>query len=120
MAETLEQVLADEREDAAVLRRNRHTHEADIIERICARVSMAARDWMEFISERDAQLRSNKSVAWLRTRFPMWEREGLARHHPDKLHERQYRRVIIPRHVDVDAVRADAERQARDGEDVAA
>lgn len=112
MTESLEQALADERENAAVLRRNGYAKDARIIERICQRVHEAAEDYVTFIPEADAMLRSGNAREWLRNRFPAWEREGLARWNPTGKKQRQYRRCIVPRRANTEAARADAMREA--------
>lgn len=113
MAESLEQVLADERGDAAVLRRRGHAKEAELIERICDRVADAAVDFITFISESDAMLRSGKGVDYFKSRFGSWEREGLARRSPTDRRKRQYLRAIVPRRQNLDAIRKDAEETAQ-------
>lgn len=112
MSETLEQAIADERGDAAVLRRRGHLKEAELIERLCDRFAAAAEDYITFVSEPDAQLRSGKSSEWLRARFGSWEKEGLARWSPSGRRQRQYRRCVVPQRTNLEAVRADAERTA--------
>lgn len=112
MSETLEQAITDERGDAAVLRRRGHGKEADLIERLCDRFAAAAEDYITFISEADAQLRSGNSKDWFRNRFVAWEREGLARWNPHGRRQRQYRRCIVPQRTNLEAVKADASRTA--------
>lgn len=99
---TLEHVLADEREQAEVLRRNNHAHDAILIERVCDRVEEATADFLTWLSEPNAQLRSGRSAAWLRSQFPEWEASGHARTRNGK---REYRRIIVPqrRHREVAA-----------------
>lgn len=87
-------ILADLRSDAAVLRRSGHKSEADMCERIASDVAGAAEEWITFLSEADAIIRSGRSKGWLRGRFAEWERDGHARL-VGKV--RQYRQAIIPR-----------------------
>jgi hypothetical protein len=110
---TLEQVLADERGQAAVLRAKGHPHDAALLEALCDRVADAAEDYIRFISESDARLRSGWSVDRLKGRFPQWEREG---HAEKRGRERYYRQLVIPQRVNPSAVRAEAR---RDGESAA-
>ena len=114
MPELLEQVLADEREDVAVLRRKGDPRTAEILERVLDRVARAAEPFTTWLSEKDAMLRSGKAVPWLRDRFPMWERQGLARRDPVHPRKRQYLECIVPVRLNLDAVRADAARAAAD------
>ena len=89
----IEQVIADEREQANILRANGHVGEARIIERICGRVSESLREFLTWLSESDARLRSGRSVEWLRGRFAEWASEGMAE---VRRNRRYYRAVIIP------------------------
>lgn len=102
MSENLEQVLADERGQAQVLRHNGHAHDADLIERVCDRVSSAAEDYLRFLEESDAQLRSNRSTDWLRSQFPKWEQQGNAKKVAGR---RYYRMLVIPQRVNLSAAR---------------
>lgn len=111
MTETLEQVLADERGDAAVLRRQGHVHQAEQLERICDRVSAAAEEFLRFLSEPQARSRSNKSTEWLRGRFAEWSAQG----HAKKLNGvRYYRMIVIPTRANVSAAREEGRRAARE------
>lgn len=105
---TLEQVLADARGDAAVLRRHGQASVADALERLADAVAASAEDWLVFLSETDAHLRSGLSERWLRSRFSQWEREGHAR---VKGGEHQYRACVIPRRARIGAA-AERGRQA--------
>jgi hypothetical protein len=59
------------------------------------RTEEAAEEWLGWINEGLATLRSGKSVAWLRAQFPAWERDG----HAKLVHRglRHYRECVIPR-----------------------
>lgn len=98
----LEQVLADARGDAAVLRRAGHTADAQLIERICDQVANAAEDYLRWLTEEDAALRSGRSLTWIRSRFSEWEREGHARRDGRR---RLYRQVVIPQRANPTAAR---------------
>lgn len=111
MSETLEQVLADERGDAAVLRRQGHAGQAEAIERICDRVSAAAEEYLRFVSEPQAKSRSNKSTEWLRARFPEWMAQG----HAKKIGAvRYYRMIVVPMRANISAAREEGRRAARE------
>lgn len=109
MPDTLEQVLADERGDAAVLRRNGHDREAELIERVCERVSRAAEEYLRFMSEPDARLRTNRSVEYLRNRFAEWESQG---HAYKKGTTRYYRMLVLPPRANLSAAREEGRRAA--------
>ena len=98
----LEQVLADARGDAAVLRRAGHAADAELIERICHEVARAAEDYLRWLTEEDAALRSGRSLTWIRSRFSEWEREGHARREGRR---RMYRQVVIPQRANPTAAR---------------
>ena len=113
MSESLEQVLADARGELPFMRKRRGAWDAQAVEDFIDRVARAAHEYMTFISEQDAVIRSNRAPAWLRARYPLWERMGHARRNPSKPRERQYRLVIIPLAAQTEAARADARREAR-------
>lgn len=93
MADSIERVIADEREQAAILRANGHQTDARIIERVCERVAESLREYLTWLSEPDARLRSGRSVEWLRGRFAEWASEGMAEVRGGR---RYYRAVIVP------------------------
>ncbi len=100
-------ILESYRDDAKVLRRAGHDSEATLVERLCKEVEQAAGPWLTWLSETQAMLRSNRSRAWLRSRFADWERDGNAR---VRLRDRQYREAIIPQHhAVIDAATAGTE-----------
>lgn len=91
---SLEEILATEREDAAVLRRRGHARDADLIDGLLDRVVMAAEDFITWLDEPDAVTRSGHVASWLRKQFPAWRSEGHAR--TNERGVRQYRKCIIP------------------------
>lgn len=91
---SLEQVLADWREEAAILRRAGHPTEADLREKMARQVGDAAAEYLEWITEEDAMARSGRGIEFFRTRFPGWERDGHAKKQGRKRH---YRMLIVPR-----------------------
>jgi hypothetical protein len=99
---TLEQVLADAREDAAALRRHGHKHDAELIEALCDKVADAAFEYLNWLTEGEAKLRSGHSAEYLRARFPQWLEQGLARWDGKK---RQYRAVCVPQRGNREAAR---------------
>lgn len=100
---SLETVLADWREKASTLRSVRHAHDAELIDAICDDVAKSAEEYLQFLGETDAMIRSGKSADWLRSRFEDWAKDG----HAEKREGRRfYRAVVIPRRVDLEAARA--------------
>lgn len=91
---TLEQVIADAREEAAVIRRSGNTGQADYVERLLDRVSGAAEDYLRWIKEPDAMIKSGLAERTLRRRFRELLDCGLARYGPNR--EREYRSIAVP------------------------
>lgn len=107
----LSQVLADAREDAALLRKHGHPEQADSIAKLCDAVAESARDYLWWLSESEAVLRSGRAIRWLRTRFREWESTGNARR--DGKGTRQYRALVIPQRVHKSAAREAGREAAR-------
>lgn len=96
----LEEVLADFREDAKIADRIGDGRVAELLTRMVDRVAKAAADYLVFLAESEARLRSGKSIDWLRHRFPEWERQG---HAFRKGRQRFYRTLIVPIRANVSA-----------------
>ena len=107
---TLEQVLADATEDANRLRLHGHKVQADSIDRVVQAVREAAEDYLTFMSEKDAALRSGRSPSWLKGRFDQWQRDGHARM---KGGRREYRTLIVPQAVNLISAREAGRAAAR-------
>jgi hypothetical protein len=106
---TLEEILASEREDAAVLRARGLADRAADIERVCDRVQESLGNYLRWLSETEAILWSGRSAKYLRDRFAGWVAQGDAR----KVgRNRQYRASAIPRNVDVAGLRQRARQEA--------
>jgi hypothetical protein len=103
--ESLEEVLADERGRAQVLRSAGHDREAENLDRLLDRVRTAAVDYLDWLTEPEARLRSGKSVEWLRARFAAWAAAGHARHDAQSRGKRLYRQLIVPRRANESAAR---------------
>lgn len=108
MPETLETVLADTRADADVLDRTGHAHDAELLRALAARVEAAAEDFLVWLSEPDARLRSGKSAEWLRGRFGEWAADG---HAEMRGAHRYFRLIVIPRRADTEAAREEGRRR---------
>lgn len=111
MSDTLEQVLADEREEAAVLRRNGHAQEAANRERILDRIQAAAEPFLRFHAEGDAMMFSGRARAWLRQRFAAWAAMGHARRIGGV---REYRECVLP-HRTPESIAREAGRRGERG-----
>ena len=107
---SLEQVLADAREEAAILKRNGHVTQAQSMARLCDDVARAAEPWLRKLTEADAHTKSGRSIRWLRAMAPQWEALGLAERNGRAW---LFRDCIIPQRMHPSAAREDARRQAR-------
>lgn len=103
MTETLEQVIADARGEAAVLRSHGHTTQAKSIEALADRVADSMRAYLSMMSDSEAALRSGWSVHRLRGRFAEWEAAGFAT--LDARGKRRYRECIVPTRDEKSAAR---------------
>jgi hypothetical protein len=113
MSETLEDVIAAARREIPILEKRGGIDVANALNEYVTRVSAATEDYRTFISEKEAVIRSDKSVPWLRARFAEWQRQGNARHNPTNPRERQYRRLIVPVAARISSAQADAVQTAR-------
>ena len=109
---TLEQVLADAREEIATLRRYGQTDVADAVGAIVDRIGAELREYLTWHDEKGAALMSGKGPGYFASRFEDWEARGLAR--SPRRGVRQYREVVIPKRARLSEVQADAERAARE------
>jgi hypothetical protein len=103
----LERVLADFREDAAVLRRRGHASQADTIESVCNAVRDAAIDFVTWISEGEAMMRSGRGADYFRSRRQLWSEDGLAEQRGRTWY---YRRCVVERRKLASITRAEARR----------
>ncbi|HET7552228.1 MAG TPA: hypothetical protein VFK04_13130 [Gemmatimonadaceae bacterium] len=110
MAETLEQVLSDLREEAQVLRKHHDTRVADVMDAITDRIKTAAEDYITWLEEDDAMLRSAHQRRWFRNQYPTWAAEGNAKKEGGKYY---YRQIIVPQRANLSAAREDAREMAR-------
>lgn len=108
MGMTLEQVLADAREDAAVLRAHGHPVQAKSVEDVVERVAGVMRGFLAILSEKEAMLRSGKGVDFFRGKFAEWESRGLAM--LDTRGRRTYREIVVPVRPDLERARLAGER----------
>jgi hypothetical protein len=100
----LEQIIADAREDAAVLKRNGHPEQAQSIEQLCAQVEGAAEDYIRKISLEDARLKSGLSLRQLRRRFRELTDCGMAEIGPKG--EMLFRACAVPQRAATSTQRA--------------
>jgi hypothetical protein len=110
----LEQLFADVLSEAAVLHAHREKFSPERIEAFVRDVKLCLTDYLTFISEPEAIVRSAHSATWFRQRFPEWERQGHARWSPKNKKQRTYRVMIVPLASDENDIRAAARRAAQD------
>lgn len=103
---TPEQVLSRASADIDALRRRGFGADADRLGKLVAEFRTAL-DPIALVPEHDAQLRSGKTRAWLRSRFPNWEQVGAAAWIDG---ERHYRLCVLPTRLARAAGMDDAER----------
>lgn len=108
----LEVVLATAHEEAEILKRNGHVAEAEARRRLLADIESSAVDYLKWLTESEAALRSGKSPAWFRQRFPQWLAQNLARHDELKPKVRMYRQCVVPMKANVEAAREEARQAA--------
>lgn len=90
---TLEQVIADAREELEIVKRAGHKEQAEYIDQLLNRIVAAAEDYLKWISEPDAILKSGLAERTLRRRFRELLECGLARYNG---REREYRAIAVP------------------------
>lgn len=108
----LEQLLADWRGDAQVLRRRGDSRLAEQLERCADEATAAAEDYIRWLTEDDARLRSGWSLRRLSSHFPAWERQGHARREGKG---RLYRMLIVPQRANASAALEAGRRAASEG-----
>lgn len=106
----LETVLADAREEAAILRVHSHKAQADSIEKVCDAVATSMADYLAWMNEAEAMLYTGRRQPYLRERFAAWELKGLARWDG---HRRLYRRLVLPHRGNAESAREAGRRAAR-------
>jgi hypothetical protein len=97
--------------DAAVLRRNGESRLADALDRCADEATDAAAEWLTWLSESDAELRSGRARGWFRARRDVWRRDGHARQIARGKWE--YRAAIVPRRADLATAAAEGRAAAR-------
>ena len=103
----LEVVIADLREEATILRTNGHAAQASTLTRALDEVVLSAREFLEWISEGEAKLRSGRGDDYFRARRETWAEDGLAEKRKKVWY---YRRCAIERRKLTSITRAEARR----------
>ena len=100
MTPTLESVLANARHDAASYRRRGDARMADVLESLAAEVADACEDYLRFLDEPTAILRSGHLAPWFRKRRAEWAASGNARRTGRRWY---YRALVVPQRGNTDA-----------------
>ena len=109
----LEQVLADLHEDLQALRRRGVALvPVEQLEHFADEIAQGAEDYLRWLSEDEALLRSGRSLGWLRKQFPEWEQAGHARREGRK---RYFRMLVVPQRANALAAREAGRRAALEG-----
>lgn len=104
-APDLNQVLADARGEAAVLRSHGHVLQAESIEKVVEAVAGAMDDYLTLLTESEAMLFTGRKQPYLRDRFWDWQHRGLACW--DEPHRRRlYRRIALEHRGNAEAAQA--------------
>ncbi len=111
-------VLAHWRADAAALRRTGDARTAELLERCATEAETSAEEWLTWLSEADAILRSGHAKPWFVARREAWRRDGHARQ--VGRHKWTYRATIIPRRANVVTAAEEGRQAARKLRGVAA
>lgn len=85
-----------------MLRSRGHAHDAKLLEDCADQVTRSAEDYLRFLEESDAMLRSARGESWFRSRYAEWESQGHARKVNGR---RQYRMLIVPQRANLAAAR---------------
>ncbi len=96
----LGQLITDWHGDATVLHRRGQHALAEQLEQCAREVQLAAEEWLTWVTELEAALFSGQTTRWLQSRFPAWERRGMAKRDG---RTRKYRLCIVPRRAETDA-----------------
>jgi hypothetical protein len=104
--------------DAAVLRRNGEVRLADTLDRCAAEARTAAEEWLTWLSETDAELRSGYRAAYFKARREGWRRDGNARQ--VARFKWEYRAAVVPRRANVMRAAEEGRAAARRAQEKAA
>lgn len=107
---TPEEVLADLREESAILRRAGHIGQADRDLALAEQLTRAMPEYFTWLTEDQAATYTGRASDWLRARYTAWEARGLAK--SDGRH-RSYRRCILEHRGNAEAAREAGRRAVR-------
>ena len=105
----IETVLRETEVEVAVLRKNGHHQQAESVERLARAVRESLADYLEWLPEGAAMLRSGRGPDYFRPRRTLWAEDGLAEQRGRVWY---YRRACIERRKPLSITRAEARRSA--------
>lgn len=108
---TLEQALAIAKDDVKTTGRMGGTIHPQAALDMLAAIERAAEDYLTWLPESTAMVRTGRSRRWLRAQYPAWLDQGHARQVNG---ERCYRALILPRRANPSAAYEAGRRAARD------
>jgi hypothetical protein len=112
MSKKPEQIIADWRGDAQVLRSRGHGHDADLLEKCADEMDAGLGGFLKWLSEGEAMLKSGRSKDYFRNHFAEWSALGLAEL---RNNARFFRNVIVPQRAHASAARLAGLRGERAG-----
>lgn len=113
MRKDLAAVLAKRLDEAAVLEKHGGAFSVAQIREFIDEIKTVGPEFITWLSEKEAMIRSGYSKGRLMAQFAQWEEQGYARKNPERPKERQYLCAIVPVRQDGGDVEDDAARAAR-------
>ena len=98
---TLEEALAIARQEAAVMERCGGAYQPRAVQSMLDAIERAAEDYLLWLPESTAMVRTGRSRRWLRAHFAGWMDQGHGRMVNG---ERQYRALVLPRRANPSAI----------------
>jgi hypothetical protein len=106
VSRAIEQIIADERENARMLKRMGNEQQATYLLNLFDEIAGSLEDYVTWLSEEKSMLKSGLSARTLRRRFRELFDCGLARY--NMKHEREYRSIAIPSRPEVEQAKREA------------
>ena len=114
----LQATLDQWKADATALRRNGQVALADVLDRCAREARESAEEWLTWLSEPNAAMRSGFGIKWFRARREVWRRDGHAR--AVGRGQWEYRAAIVPRRANLVSAAAQGRAAARRAQGIAA
>lgn len=108
----LKDMFADAEEEAAMLDANEAKFSPSRVREMLREFRAASDDYITWITEREAMIRSGHKEPWFRKQFQIWQQMKHAK--VNDRGQRMYRRLIVPLRRDEGASVAEARRLAQE------